>query len=252
MFGELADRAGKSESVHWVEYAAPVDAAFDDEDAWHAANPGLADGIKSLDYMRAMSERAKAVPASAGNFAAYDLNQPQEPSRQLILTVRQWLACTVETLPERKGPCFVGVDLGGSSSMTASVVYWPESGRFEAMGAFPAVPDLDRRGDADGVGGRYVRMAQLGELTQTSGSVTDVAEFLERLRNDLAGERIYACGLDRYRREEATNAFATLGWRLPLVWRGQGASATSQTHPCLLYTSPSPRDRQKSRMPSSA
>ena len=27
---------------------------------------------------------------------------------------------------------------------------------------------------------------------------------------------------------------------------------TLQTHPCLLYTSPSPRDRQKSRMPSSA
>ena len=27
---------------------------------------------------------------------------------------------------------------------------------------------------------------------------------------------------------------------------------TIQTHPCLLYTSPSPRDRQKSRMPSSA
>ena len=29
-------------------------------------------------------------------------------------------------------------------------------------------------------------------------------------------------------------------------------NATHQTHPCLLYTSPSPRDRQKSRMPSSA
>ena len=27
---------------------------------------------------------------------------------------------------------------------------------------------------------------------------------------------------------------------------------SDQTHPCLLYTSPSPRDRQKSRMPSSA
>ena len=27
---------------------------------------------------------------------------------------------------------------------------------------------------------------------------------------------------------------------------------TKHTHPCLLYTSPSPRDRQKSRMPSSA
>ena len=30
------------------------------------------------------------------------------------------------------------------------------------------------------------------------------------------------------------------------------AVAIDQTHPCLLYTSPSPRDRQKSRMPSSA
>ena len=29
-------------------------------------------------------------------------------------------------------------------------------------------------------------------------------------------------------------------------WRGEGSSV------CLLYTSPSPRDRQKSRMPSSA
>ena len=29
-------------------------------------------------------------------------------------------------------------------------------------------------------------------------------------------------------------------------------TALNQTHPCLLYTSPSPRDRQKSRMPSSA
>ena len=30
------------------------------------------------------------------------------------------------------------------------------------------------------------------------------------------------------------------------------ALLTRQTHPCLLYTSPSPRDRTRSRMPSSA
>ena len=33
---------------------------------------------------------------------------------------------------------------------------------------------------------------------------------------------------------------------------GNISSYLPQTHPCLLYTSPSPRDRQKSRMPSSA
>ena len=31
-----------------------------------------------------------------------------------------------------------------------------------------------------------------------------------------------------------------------------GASITEESNTCLLYTSPSPRDRQKSRMPSSA
>ena len=32
----------------------------------------------------------------------------------------------------------------------------------------------------------------------------------------------------------------------------QGIQRSPEGHPCLLYTSPSPRDRQKSRMPSSA
>ena len=32
----------------------------------------------------------------------------------------------------------------------------------------------------------------------------------------------------------------------------QGILSTMTSSPCLLYTSPSPRDRQKSRMPSSA
>ena len=33
---------------------------------------------------------------------------------------------------------------------------------------------------------------------------------------------------------------------------GAVGEITASAHPCLLYTSPSPRDRQKSRMPSSA
>ena len=37
-----------------------------------------------------------------------------------------------------------------------------------------------------------------------------------------------------------------------IVFKYIGEEAISQTRNCLLYTSPSPRDRQKSRMPSSA
>ena len=37
------------------------------------------------------------------------------------------------------------------------------------------------------------------------------------------------------------------------VVHGKGSMlSANQTHPCLLYTSPSPRDRTRSRMPSSA
>ena len=36
---------------------------------------------------------------------------------------------------------------------------------------------------------------------------------------------------------------------IPVIY---GVIITDQTHPCLLYTSPSPRDRTRSRMPSSA
>ena len=47
MFWELGERAD-DDSVVWEKYAAPDDAALDDEEAWALANPGLADGIKSL------------------------------------------------------------------------------------------------------------------------------------------------------------------------------------------------------------
>lgn len=223
MFAELAERAA-SPAVWWQEWAAPRDCDLADEDAWHAANPGLASGIKSIDYMRRMAERAAAVPASAGNFAAYDLNQPQQPDRQLVLTVRQWLACCEEWQP-RGGPCFVGVDLGGSTSMSAAVAFWPETGRVEARGAFAGEPDLPKRGELDGVGGIYERMEREGDLMVTPGRVTDVGVFLEDVRNRLTGETVKALGLDRHRREEAFTEFNRLGWRPNLVFRGTGAGA---------------------------
>ena len=44
----------------------------------------------------------------------------------------------------------------------------------------------------------------------------------------------------------------TSGFRSVELCEAIGSSARSQHARCLLYTSPSPRDRQKSRMPSSA
>ena len=41
-------------------------------------------------------------------------------------------------------------------------------------------------------------------------------------------------------------------WHYTTVHMGQTPADVRRSYACLLYTSPSPRDRQKSRMPSSA
>ena len=213
-------------AVVFHEYAAPADCKLDDRSAWYAANPGLGT-IKSETYMQDMSRAALATPADAAAFRAHDLNQPVGPSREVIVLPEVWDRCETETPPERDGSVVLGVDIGGSASMTAAVAIWPATGRMEVWGGFPSVPDLLSRGQADGVGRLYLRMEEAGELRTYPGRVTDVPMFLEDCADRLAGERVIACGADRYRKAEAQQAMerAELNW--PLVWRGTGASATA-------------------------
>ena len=63
---EMIERADDPAiSVHL--YAAPADCALDDPAAWHAANPGLALGIKSLSYMADTSRMALASASDQRN-----------------------------------------------------------------------------------------------------------------------------------------------------------------------------------------
>ena len=57
--------------------------------------------------------------------------------------------------------------------------------------------------------------------------------------------------------EEGNQLNSEWGWELNWEdfadrWRGMYQPSMEKVRSCLLYTSPSPRDRQKSRMPSSA
>ena len=230
MFAEMAARASAGEpAVRFIEHAAPPDAALDDVSAWYAANPGIADGIKSLSYMRDASRRALASPLDQSMFRAHDLNQPQSPAREMIVALSDWqgVVCAPDDLPERAGECVVGFDLGGSSSMTAAVALWPRTGRLEAWGAFPSVPELSERSKADGVGNLYSAMRARGEIAVYEGRVTPAAAFLQDVAARLAGERVVVAGADRYRKAEAQDALTAADVHWSLVWRGQGASATA-------------------------
>ena len=67
------------------------------------------------------------------------------------------------------------------------------------------------------------------QALQQIGAQGDVEESLQDLKGDQAIQQLQQAGLN-----------------------DQDSQKSTQTHPCLLYTSPSPRDRTRSRMPSSA
>ena len=224
MFGEMAERAADP-SVVWHGYAADDDCALDDESAWHAANPGLKDGVKSLSYMQDASRKAIAIPSDAASFRAYDLNQPRNPSTETICGATDWRALELAELPERDGPCVVGFDIGGSSSLTALAVLWPLTGRLEAWAACGDKPDLLERSRGDGLGDLYCQMENRGELRTYPGRVTPAADFLRDCADRLQGQRVIAAGADRYRKAEVMDVLDSAGLRWPVEWRGQGAAA---------------------------
>lgn len=221
MMSELRQRDGEP-GVCWRGYCTNLTDDPADPAVWEAANPGLRDGIKSVDYMRDMARRAIQNPADMASFRAYDLNAPQSPDRVLLVTMDQWQEVKALPVPPRRGPCVVGLDLGGSASMTAAAAYWPESGRLEVRAALPGVPALHDRALADGVGTRYQRMVERGELQVFDGvRVTPVKPFLMEFLEGLTAHPAVIVA-DRYRQSEALDVYSALGLRSTAVWRGLG------------------------------
>ena len=219
---EILERKGAAGlKVH--HYHAPEGCELADEAAHDAANPGLACGIKSRDYMRSEAARVAVTRSDEASFRALDLNQPATPGSEMIFSLAEWQACVVSALPPRSGSCCLGFDLGGSSSMTTLAAIWPDTGRLEAWGAFPGTPALKERARVDAA--PYALMAERGELKFYAGRVTPVAEFLKDCAARLAGERVLAAGADRFRRAEAMQAIDGAELRWPMNWRGVGASA---------------------------
>ena len=217
---EMIDRQGQPGLVIH-HYAAPDDCRLDDEAAWHAANPGLKAQIKSLVYMRHQAARALATPADQPSFRAFDLNQPQEPTGQLLIDAGDWRACEVDDLPPQRGPMVLGLDLSSGYAMTAAAAYWPETGRLQGLCAFPDEPDLRKRGDNDGVGQLYGEMAAKGELVTTPGRTVSIGDFLHGALSEYGRPTAVVC--DRWRLNELRDGLDTVGISPGIViTRGMG------------------------------
>ena len=203
-------------------HQAPKDCGLEDEAAWRSANPALGT-VKSVEYMKFASRRASATPSEAPAFRSLDLNQPGTPTRQTIVALDRWVVCSAKRQPERSGNCFLGFDLGGSASLTAAAVYWPDVSRLECYAGVGDDPDLEARGQGDGVADLYRRMLDRGELRTWPGRVTPAGPFLEWVAELLDGESVVLALADRYRQAEAKDALDAAGVGWPVEWRAQGS-----------------------------
>lgn len=197
----------------------------DDRDSLLLANPGAMHGIGSgIEWLEAEARRSIARGGSALTaFRLYNRNERVSgETRDLLLTVDEWLACEASALPERDGQLIIGIDLGGSASMTAAAFFWPDTGRLEVFGTFPSVPSLADRGAADGVSGRYVEMADRGELSVLGDKTVPVASWLSQVLRMADGETIGAIVADRYKQAELAEAMDKAGVTAPVIWRGMG------------------------------
>ena len=216
------------EGVAGLEFAPALDCDIMDEAAWRAANPSLGP-VKGERYMRNMAIAAADDPSRQPDFRADDLNLPASADEETIVSVTDWkqVEVSADDLPEAEGRVFVGWDIGGSSSMTAALMLW-ESGRMEAIAAFPARPGIEKRGRMDGVGDLYGRMVRRRELLLSGGRLCDLGALFGIVAERVADFEVAACGADRYRKAEVIAAadgtpFSEIEW----VWRGTGASATA-------------------------
>ncbi|ASP22059.1 phage terminase [Antarctobacter heliothermus] len=219
-YNEILNQPDPRTSVHLHGVDKNANAA--DPAIWEQANPGL--GIsKSRRFMQDAFDKAQAS-GSLTEFRVWHLNMPLSPSRQLLLEYDTFSKAYDENATPIEGePCFIGLDLGGSAAMTAAVILYRESGVLRCLGAFPSEGlDLAARGKRDGIGSAYVTAAERGELFETSGAVTDLAEFLARLRDEVGNHPVLSISADRYRDAEFRTAMARAQIDWPIVTRGTG------------------------------
>jgi len=209
------------------EHRPPPGLPADDLESLMLANPGAVEGIGATpEWLVSQAQRAIARGGAALS-AFRNLNRNErvsEESRNMLVTVDEWMAGEVapDALPDRVGRCILGIDLGGSRSMSAAAAYWPESGRLECVATFPGKPSLADRGAADAVADRYVEMAARGELFTLGENTVPPGPWLAEIvrRFDIVPACIVG---DRFRHAEFTEAMVKAGLaHVPFINRGFG------------------------------
>ena len=188
------------------------------------ANPSF-DRLPALraDLLR-QRKKARTDDNARARWDALVLNLGVEDTAEAVLIDPDaWERCEVDTLPARRGPYVLALDLGAGGAMTAAAAYWPLTNRLEALAVVGGIPSLRERGKRDNVAGLYESMAKRGELLVHDGlRVPDYGQFVADVLARWGSPSVIVA--DRYKENELRDALDAGRMRrgLPLVIRGTG------------------------------
>ena len=217
---EILDRKDVDPHLSVHLFQAREGCALDSEEDWRLANPGLACGIKQRSYMIAESTRVSFSTADQSSFRALDLNLPATPGTEMICSVSDWSKCETPDPPAPSERCWLGLDLGGSASMSC-ISAWFDNGLLRVWSAFPRIPSLKARGQADNA--PYLEMERRGELLTFGERTTDPVGLIKHVVAELGPDvKVEKMAADSYRRSEVEDAIAAAECRWPTEFRRVG------------------------------
>ena len=155
-------------------------------------------------------------------FKALRLNQGiGDVRRSVLIDGDTWASAERDALPDMRGRYALGLDLGQNAAMSAAAAFFPDTGRLEAVAAFPEYPSLAARGLADGIGNLYVRMHGRGELIVAGRRVSDIGALLQECLTRWRAPGVIVA--DRWREAELREHLVRVDFPLSgLAVRGQG------------------------------
>jgi len=169
-----------------IIFAAPPEADWRDEAAWHGANPAIEAGFCSLEELRIKARRIEHFPAEIADFRRFHLNQWQEGAAQPWIALELYDACEemeAESLLQGR-PCWVGVDLSSVEDLTAVVAVFPSEGEngkvYDVLPMF-FLPEAGLARKAERDRADYVRWREAGVLQVTEGNVVDHKAVVEHI-----------------------------------------------------------------------
>lgn len=228
IMSELVDygvkvRDGVLEDAHFlpVIYSAPEDTDPWSEATWHACNPALDGGFKSIQEMRIAAMQAQRIPAREPAFRLLHLNQRVEIEARFIPSV-EWDACEGEIDAEalRGRPCCVGLDMGSTTDLTSAVCYFPQDGGAVIPYFWVPRDRLDERERTDKV--PYFHWHRKGLIEAPEGRAINRLAIIRRLAEIASMFDVRGVAYDRWRLEDLQKLLNDEGIDLPLTPWGQG------------------------------